>query len=100
MIDRLRPSEFALISFVVSGILIGALFHLEKLHRLQREDPLPRPRLSDYPRLERHCQECQQCRKRFQLIDRGELSWDSHPFCEQGFDLLGLDFQEAWEKAN
>lgn len=69
--------------------------HRERINALREP---PRPRLSDYPSLERHCVVCARCRGRFALIEAGGATWDSPPLCEEGMRLFNGDFLVRWEK--
>lgn len=89
---------------LASAALLIVLFivgtYLDPIHRGRvnslREPPIPK--LSDYPRLKRHCCFCPSCRERCGLVSSNLLDWDSPPLCGEGIRVFIEDFKERWDR--
>lgn len=55
-------------------------------------------KLSDYPKTEEHCKMCPQCRERWDLIEKNQVTWDSPVCCSEGFEIGMQEFRERWER--
>lgn len=82
------------ISFALMPLAILNLTHLKK-------EPLPEPpvlKLSDYPKTQEHCEICSQCRTRWDLIEKNQITWDSPACCSEGFEIGMQEFREKLKK--
>lgn len=82
------------ISFALLPLAILNLTHVKK-------ETLPEPpilKLSDYPKTQEHCKICSQCRERWDLIEKNQVTWDSPVCCSEGFEIGMQEFRERLGK--
>ena len=82
------------ISFVLMPLAILNLTHVEK----ETPPEPPTLKLSDYPKTQKHCKICSQCKSRWDLIEKNQVTWDSPVCCSEGFEIGMQEFRERWEK--
>jgi hypothetical protein len=65
-----------------------------------KDAPLEPPtlKLSDYPKTEEHCKICSQCKARWDLIEKKQITWDSPACCSEGFEIGMQEFKEKLKK--
>jgi len=84
--------NFTLISLVISNLIDP---------KPPFKDNLPEPpilKLSDYPKTQEHCKACPQCRARWDLIEKNQITWDSPVCCGEGFEIGMQEFIEKLKK--
>lgn len=94
-------------SFLWTCIVLASVVFLPlallKLTEVKPSREMPEPpilKLSDYPKTQEHCKICSQCRERWDLIEKNQVTWDSPVCCSEGFEIGMQEFRERWVKLN